>query len=80
LQHQAYDNVLTEKERKGDAFQSIAYYISQNSTRAGLVSHAERYPHWGTIVPGYPQLDPRKENFWNRFCLTFNDLTGEKGS
>lgn len=45
LQNQAYDNVLTEKERERDAFQSIAYYISQNSTRAGLVSHAERYPH-----------------------------------
>jgi hypothetical protein len=75
LQHQAYDNVLTEKERERDAFQSIAYYISQNSTRAGLVSHAERYPHWGTIVPGYPQLDPRKENSLKSFWLTYSDLT-----
>jgi hypothetical protein len=32
LQHQAYDNVLTEKERERDAFQSIAYYISQNTS------------------------------------------------
>jgi putative transposase len=80
LQHQAHDNVLTEKDRERDAFQSIAYYISQNSTRAGLVSQAEHYPYWGTVVPGYPQLDPRKDNFWNSFWLTYNDLAGEKGS
>ena len=74
LQHQAYENVLRESDRKCDAFQSTAYYISQNPVRSGAVTHSSDYPYWGTLVPGYPHFDPRKDNFWKSLWLTYNKL------
>lgn len=74
LQHQSYDNVLREKDRERSAFQSIACYISQNPVRAGIVSDAVDYPYMGSVFPGRPQMDPRKDDFWNGFWLGYGRL------
>lgn len=74
LQHQSYDNVLREKDRERSAFQSIACYISQNPVRAGIVSDAVDYPYMGSVFPGRPQMDPRKDDFWNGCWLGYGRL------
>ena len=71
LQRQAYDNVLTEKDRLGSAFAVLVFYILNNPVRKGLSRSWEDWPYSGTLVPGYPKLDPRKdsfrENFWQAY-------------
>ena len=66
-QHQAHDHVLREKEREHGAFQAVAHYLRENSVRAHLVDRWEEYPFHGCCIPGYPDLDPRKENYWELF-------------
>jgi REP element-mobilizing transposase RayT len=66
-QRQGYDHVLREKERKRKAFQKTAFYILENPVRAGLVETARDYPYSGTLVVGYPDLDPHAAGFWDRF-------------
>ena len=69
LQHQPYDHVLRENERGSDngAFSSVAHYILQNPVRAKLVAEFKDWPYLGTIVPTYPRIDPRDEDFWDRY-------------
>jgi len=67
LQKQAYDHVLREEEREKDAFASVAYYILANPERTGLANDWKSHPWLGAIVPGYPSLDPRGEDYWERF-------------
>jgi len=38
FQHQAHDHVLTEDERRYDAFARVCHYILQNPLRAELVT------------------------------------------
>lgn len=68
LDRQAYDSVLTEEDRQGDAYTDLVFYILKNPTRKALVENWQNWPHSGAIFPGYPKLDPRKdyfrENFW----------------
>jgi putative transposase len=67
LQRQAYDHVLREEELERDAFESVAHYIAENPVRAGLVSAASDWPFGGTLLPGYPDLDVRREGDWDRY-------------
>lgn len=67
LQHQPYDEVLRESDRKGDAFANVVGYILRNPERAGLVERWPDWPYTGALFPGYPKLDPRKVNFWTDF-------------
>jgi putative transposase len=67
LQHQAYDHVLREEERKRGALASACFYILANPVRAGLVERIEDWPFSGSIVPGYPDLHPTQEHFWETF-------------
>ena len=68
LQSQAYDHVLRESERQRGSFEGHAAYIRQNPFRAGLV--AEEGDPWAyecALVPGYPDLNLRDDDFWDRF-------------
>ena len=71
LQRQAHDHVLRERERERGAFENMAGYVLQNSERAGLVERWEEYGFCGSIVAGYPSLDPRRERFWESFWMSF---------
>ncbi len=64
---QAHDHVLRENEREHGAFMTVAYYILANPERARLTDDWRTYPHLGAIVAGYPTLDPREEDYWERF-------------
>jgi putative transposase len=67
LQHQAYDHVLRDEERRRNAFAATCGYILTNPVEAGLVTRPEDYPFSGAIVPGYPRWHPRDQRFWPRF-------------
>jgi putative transposase len=67
LQHQAYDHVLGDEERRRNAFARVCAYILSNPVRAELVSEVGAWRFNGAVVPGYPDLHPARENFWETF-------------
>jgi len=67
LQPQAHDHVLDEEERKQNAFAKVCFYILANPVRAELAKHETEWPFSGAIVPGYPDLYPFQEDFWELF-------------
>lgn len=64
FQHQPHDHVLKESERKRNAFAKVCHYILENPARAELMRPGEVWAFGGSLVPGYPKLDPRAEGFW----------------
>jgi len=75
LQAQAHDHVLCDEERKRGAFQSACHYVFENPARAELASAWTAWPYAGAIVAGYPQLDPRESDYWERFWRIHMKLT-----
>ncbi|MEO0414427.1 MAG: hypothetical protein AAF226_05690 [Verrucomicrobiota bacterium] len=67
LQKTPYDHVLRSEERKQGAFMKMAGYVRENPLRAGLVDSSQAWPYECAIVPGYPKMDVRDENFWETF-------------
>jgi putative transposase len=67
LQMQAYDHVLHEEERKQNAFAKVCFYILANPIRAELVKRETEWPFGGAIIPGYPDLYPFQEDYWELF-------------
>lgn len=67
LQPQAYDHVLREEERKQGAFASVCFYILANPVRAKLVEEETEWKFSGAVVPGYPDLHPLQEDYWELF-------------
>lgn len=76
-QRQPYDHVLTQAERERGAFETIAHYIFGNPVRAGLIARWREYPFTGACVPGYPELDIRRDDYWELFWHLYQRL-GEK--
>lgn len=71
-QKEPFDHVLREHERKRGAFGSVCQYILENPVRKGLV---ERWGEWefsGASLPGYPDVDPRRGDFWDVFWKIYN--------
>lgn len=67
LQDRAHDHVLREQERERGAFEAACAYVFANPERAGLVSDWRHWTWLGAMMPGYPDLDPRRINFWDDF-------------
>ena len=67
LQPQAHDHVLREEERKQGAFASVCFYILANPVRAKLVAKETEWEFSGAVVPGYPDLHPLREDYWELF-------------
>jgi len=67
LQPQAHDHVLREEERKQGAFASVCFYILANPVRANLVKKEVDWKFSGAVVPGYPDLHPLQEDYWELF-------------
>ncbi|HUS39776.1 MAG TPA: hypothetical protein VMX74_10020 [Pirellulales bacterium] len=76
LQLQAYDNVLNEEEREREAFEEVAEYIARNPERKRLVPSDgfAAYPYTGCLVPGYPELKPFEDGYWDRFWRIYSHL------
>ena len=74
LQDQAFDHVLKDEERRD--FQNVCEYIARNPERAGLVEPGgfALYGFSGCLVPGYPELRPFDQDFWNQFNKTVSFL------
>jgi REP element-mobilizing transposase RayT len=66
-QHQPHDHVLREEERKRNAFSSFCFYTLENAVRAKLVRQRVDWPYIGAIVPGYPDLHPLADGYWEQF-------------
>lgn len=64
-QRQPYDHVLARAER--DAFATVAEYILANPVRKGLVNNWRDYPFIGACIAGYPDLDIRRDDYWELF-------------
>jgi len=73
-QQQAHDHVLREAEREHGAFQAVAQYILENPVRAGLAATWRDYSCLGCCVPGYPDLDVRRNDYWELFWRIYNRL------
>lgn len=79
LQEQAYDHVLSEEQRERAAFEDVAEYIARNPERKGLVQldcFAE-YKFTGCLVPGYPDLNPFREGYWDLFWRLYSRLRND---
>jgi len=78
-QRPAYDHVLRDHERQPDAFVKTASYIRANPFRAGLVpDEASPWPFACAVVPGYPDLDPAADDFWERFWRIYDRLVNPR--
>ncbi len=73
LEHQAYDSVLREDDRKEGAFTKLVSYILRNPVRKNLVQTWAEWPYSGCLFPGYPKLDPRKSYFWDNFWKAYRE-------
>jgi REP element-mobilizing transposase RayT len=63
LQKQAWDTVLDEKERERGAIESTLFYLAENPVRRKMVEDARNWPYSGALVPGYPELSWRREDY-----------------
>lgn len=76
LQHQPYDHVLRDDERKELAFTGLCEYIARNPERKGLVPQDgfRDYKFTGCLIPGYPELNLWQPDYWPRFWRTYSFL------
>mgnify|MGYP003118759075 FL=1 len=74
-QKQAHDHVLLEKDRTRDALTRVSYYLRENPVRAGIVQNAKDWPYFGSLVPGFPDIDPSdQDSFWRCFLANSRKL------
>jgi hypothetical protein len=76
LQFQPYEHVLREEERERTAFEDVAEYIARNPERRGLVKpdRFADYQFTGCLVPGYPDLRPFQDGYWDLFWRLYSRL------
>jgi len=76
FQKQPYDHVLREEERERGAVEEVAEYIARNPERRGLVppDGYAKYPFTGCLVPGYPELKPFEDGYWDRLWRVYSHL------
>lgn len=74
FQHQAHDHVLRQEERRRNAFGKVCFYILANPVRAGLIMESAEWPFRGAVIPGYPSLQPWKEDFWPLFWKLYSAM------
>ena len=78
LQRQPHDHLLREHERERGAFGAVANYVFENPVRAGLAADWRSHAFLGALAPGYPDLDPRDEDFWERFWRIYAKLAEQR--
>ncbi|HEV3343046.1 MAG TPA: hypothetical protein VG125_21910 [Pirellulales bacterium] len=67
---------VREEERERRAFEEIAEYIARNPGRARLVAPGKfrDYRYTGCVVPGYPDLSPWEDGYWERFWRLYQRI------
>jgi len=73
-QQQPFDHILREHERDRGAFLAVASYILDNPIRARLATRRAEWPCSGCCIPGYPDLDVRRDDYWELFWRIYNRL------
>ena len=71
-QSQPHDHVLREDERLQGSFMATCTYIHENPVRKRLVANRESWPFSGCVLPGYPEMLPNGEGFWELFWRIYN--------
>jgi REP element-mobilizing transposase RayT len=74
FQPQAHDEVLRAEQRKRNAFAKICFYIAANPVRSELMGENDVWPFTGSIIPGYPKLNPMADDYWSKFWRIFAKL------
>ncbi len=71
--------MLSIEEREKGAFEIMAGYIRGNPVQPGLVIEEEpdSYRFQGCLIPGYPDLNPSQENYWELFWRIYWRLHSE---
>ena len=59
-----------------NALLKIMTYIRENPVRGGFVQAWKDFPYTGAMVPGYPDLDPRNDDFPDKFWRIYGILAG----
>jgi len=78
FQHQAYDHVLGQEERKQNAFARLCFYVLANPVRAGFIGENDPWPYRGAVLPGYPMVDLLDEDFWPLFWKLYHQMHDPK--
>ncbi len=71
-QREPFDHVLREEERNCGAFQATCQYVLENPVRKNLSVQWKEYAFSGAVLPGFPDLDPRRGDFWEVFWKIYN--------
>ena len=76
LQQQPFDHVLLEDERQRAGFEKLVEYIARNPERKALVGPGRfhEYPYTDCVIPGYPEVSFRQEDFWDHFWRIYFSL------
>jgi REP element-mobilizing transposase RayT len=72
LQKQPHDHVLNEHERNPEAFEEVFFYVLRNAEAAGLTGDWREWPFVGAAAAGYPDTDPREEDWLGRFWKIYH--------
>ena len=76
-QRQPHDHVLRKEELYQDRLLATIRYVFENPVRKGLVATRTEWPFSGCLVPGYPHLDWREEDYWSCFSeILFRERNG----
>ena len=67
FQHQPHDHVMRKDEAQGEEFENAILYLLNNPVRAGLVEKVGDWAFTGCMVPGYPNLIPFQNDYWQKF-------------
>ena len=78
FQAQAFDNVLSERDRRRDAFEEVCEYIARNPERNGQVPQDGYmdYRYTDCLVPGAPNLHFVTDDFWAAFWRVYYHTKG----
>jgi REP element-mobilizing transposase RayT len=74
FQPQPQDEVLREEQRKRNAFAKVCFYIAANPVRAELLAKSGDWPFIGSVIPGYPRLNPLAGEDWPKFWKIYSKL------
>jgi len=74
-QREPFDHVLRENERSRGALCSVCDYVLANPVRQHLAATSWQYAFSGALVPGFPDMHPSREDFWDVLWRAHEQMT-----